>query len=250
MESYLAFADLYKGETAWIVGAGPSLLGWYNHEKKNEIFNDIVISVNSAIFAMPWGGYPHPNKDIKTEVVTERSSSRFRRFWVSNDSLCRRWSWWDFLKSKHCHCDKIVRNSWEPYYSEIPDFFYFWPRPTSEGVINPDDQGLAYCSSVPTSIDLAIQMGCKNIYLLGVDQEFVQGKSHYWQFFPRDNQPTRIDRVMATLEQQNDVFQNYNPLAFDALQKFANVKNVKILNVNPNSKVDSFEKVKMEEILG
>jgi hypothetical protein len=78
-------------------------------------------------------------------------------YWVSNDALVRWWDYWQKIKASKA--TRVVRDSWKKYEKELKDFYYFWPRPTSEGICNPDDEGLAYCSSVPTSIDLCVQMG-------------------------------------------------------------------------------------------
>ena len=241
---YSTLKQKHIGETCWIVGAGTSLLGIYNHPDKNKIFDDVVITTNSGIFMMPWG-IPHPNKDIKSEVKSDPE----KRYWVSNDSLCRRWSWWDYVKK--CHAIKIIRDSWKPYYSELSkDFLYFWPRDTSEDVIDPDRDGLAYCSSVPTSIDLCIStLGIKRIFLCGVDQYMVGERSHFWQFFEKNNQPTRIDRVMATHSQQMEVFEQYNNIAYPALKEHADNKGVEIYNCNSRSSVNVFEKISFDEAL-
>lgn len=229
LKSYTYFIDKYPSEISFVVGAGTSLLGIYNHPYKNKIHNHIVISVNSSIMMMPW-----------------EDGSCDRRIWISNDSLSRRWSWW--VTVKKCIAYKIVRDSWKAYFEEIPDFFVFSPRPTPENIINPDDTGLAYCSSVPSAIDLSIQMGCKYIFVLGVDQYMIGDKSHYWQYWPKNKWPTRIDGVMATHNQQKDVFK-YNDVAYPALKKFAENKNVKIYNCNPQSKVEVFDKITFDEAL-
>ena len=241
LQPYTILKNRHQGETAWLVGAGTSLLGWYLHEKRDRIFKDVVITTNSGIFAMPWG-LPHCNKEIDYEVDTDPD----KRYWISNDALCRRWSWWNYVKK--CKCTKIVRNSWKNYYDEIPKFLYFWPRPTSEDIINSEDEGLAYCSSIPTACDLAIFMKCSKIYLLGLDQYMIGEKSHWWQYLERKIQPTRIDRVMALHSQQQEAFK-YNDMCFPALKKYADLFGVEIFNCNPQSHVEVFPKILLDEVL-
>ena len=241
LKPYTILKDKHSGETCWIIGAGTSLLGFYKYENRDAIHNDVVIAVNSAIFAMPWG-LPHTNKEITYEV----DSNPDRRYWISNDALCRRWSWWDYVKKSKCI--KIVRDSWSAYEKELKGFLYFWPRPTSEDVINPDDEGLSYCSSVPTSIDLAIYMGCKKIYLLGVDQYMSQDRSHWWQFLEGNNIPRRIDFVMALQSQQKEAFV-YNNMAYPALKQYADKYEVSICNCNPQSQVNTFSKITFDQAL-
>ncbi|NJL70126.1 MAG: hypothetical protein HC888_00330 [Candidatus Competibacteraceae bacterium] len=230
LRSYTELLDKHLGETAVILGAGPSLLEWLGqpNEQRDLIYRCVVIAVNSSFIITPWS-------------IGEKD----RRYWISNDSLCRRWSYWDILKA--AKMQGIVRDSWNQYFPEIPDFLQFSPRPTSEGVINSGDTGLAYCSSVPSAIDLSIQMGCKKVVLLGIDHRMRHGKSHFWQFWPRDQQPRRTDNGMAPKVQQERVF-DINMLAFSALRGFADAKNVTIYNASPDSKVTVFEKVKLSDV--
>jgi len=229
MKSYIDFVNKHTNEIAFVVGAGTSLLEVYNSPLLEHIHNHVVVSVNSSFIMMPWAG-----------------GSPEKRYWISNDALCRRWNWWPLVKKSACN--KIVRDSWKPHFHEIPDFHTFHIRPTSEGIINPDDTGLAYCSSVPSGIDLCIQMGCKCIYLLGVDQYMIGEKSHFWQYLPKEKQPRRIDFMMAPHKQQKDAFK-YNDMAYPALKKFAEIKNVTIYNCNPSSRVEVFDKISFTDAI-
>ena len=221
MNSYIQLINNHRGENSFIFGAGPSL--WYNmHEPffKEISKHGITIAVNSAVMAVP-------NFD----------------YWVSNDSLCMRWSWWkDVIDGKGI---KVVRNSWEKYKEELDDFLFFNPRPTPEDTINPGHIGLAYCSSVPSSIDLAIQMDCKKIFLFGVDQNAQKSKHHFWQYM--DKPPVANPPAQGPWEQQKKVF-DFNNKAYDALSAFATAKGVNIYNCNPDSKVEVFEKIKFKDI--
>lgn len=217
----------HQGETAFVVGAGTSLYGL----DLDPIHKHVVISVNSSILLMPWDqGEPD------------------RRFWISNDALCRMWSWWPLVLN--AKATKIVRNSWSKYFPELQHkgFLQFEPRRTEEGVVEDDDLGLCYCSSVPSGVDLAIKMGCKQIFLLGVDQYMNGSKSHYFQYWPLSKQPRRTDRGMATYAQQKWTF-GYNDKAYPALLGHANRLGVKIWNCNPKSKVESFEKIDYSDAL-
>ena len=207
MNSYTILRGKHKGANAFIFGAGPSL--WYNmHEP---FFPDIpkygiTISVNSSVMAVPDFDY-----------------------WVSNDALCLRWSWWENVKRGRG--TKVVRSSWSKYRKHLKDFLFFEPRPTDEGTVKPEDVGLCYCSSVPSSIDLALQMGCKKIFVFGLDHHKHRGNHHYWQFMPKPEQPVCKPMVQDKWDRQKSVF-NMNLLSFSALKKYADQEDVKIYNVN------------------
>jgi hypothetical protein len=223
VNTYNKLINSHIGENVFILGAGPSLWGCMSDPLFNKLRNyGITIAVNSAVIAMPKFDY-----------------------WISNDALCRRWSWWKDVKNGSGI--KIVRDSWLKYKDELDDFLFFSPRPTPEAVINSEDEGLAYCSSVPSAVDLAIQMGCKNIFLLGVDHTDLNGKHHFWQFMEPFKMPKAHPPAQGPWNQQRSVFK-INMLAFNALKEFADSKNVDIYNVSDISKIDIFKIINMGEI--
>lgn len=229
LPSYTEFIGKHEGETAFICGAGTSFLECYKSPRLDEIHDHVVVSVNSSFIAMPWD-----------------SGDPDRRFWISNDALCRWWSYWP--RVRRAKANRIVRDSWSKYENELGGFHYFWPRPTSENIVNPEDEGLAYCSSIPSGIDLCIQMGVKRIFLLGVDQYMCGNKSHFWQYLPKNEQPVRMDRGLAPIEHQRRAF-SYNNKAYPALKSFADLEGVVIYNCSHQSKVDVFDKISFEEAL-
>ena len=224
MNTYTQLVDKHFGETAFILGAGPSLYSNMQIPVFNIIHKyGIVIAVNSGVMADPKFDY-----------------------WVSTDSLCKNWSWWDLVKKGKG--EKVVRSSWEKYKKELDGFLYFEARPTPEDIINSNDIGLCYCNSFSASIDLAIQMGCLNIFLLGLDHKAWNGNHHFWQGFPRHKQPRQIKPAQGPFSQQQSLFPIHLK-AYKALEKFAKLKNVKIYNCNPDSDVEVFEKIKFKKVL-
>jgi len=224
--SYIILRDKHKGQSCFIVGAGPSLYEVSRHPRYKKIFKHVSIFVNSSILA-----------------IKNNYAKKNRTYWISNDALVMRWTYWYDLKI--ANCTKIVRNSWSKYKEAIKGFLMFHPRPTSEGVIKPKDRGLAYCSSVPSALDLAIQMGCKKIFLIGVDHYMEGNKSHFWQFWSTSKWPKG---PLAVQGQQMRSFQ-FNLQAFKALKGYAETKRVKIYNCNRLSRVKYFKKITFEEAL-
>lgn len=224
--TYLTLRDKHKGQNCFIVGAGPSLYETMRHPKYKKIFKHVSIFVNSSILA------------IKNNYAKER-----RTYWISNDALVMRWTYWHDLKI--ANCTKIVRNSWLKYKKAIKGFLIFHPRPTAEGVVNSKDKGLAYCSSVPSALDLAIQMGCKRVFLLGVDHYMDGAKSHFWQYWTNSKWPKG---PLAAQGQQMSSFQ-FNLRSFKALKGYAEKKRVKIYNCSRLSRVKYFKKITFEDAL-
>ncbi len=230
MKYYTALLEKYKREKIGILlAAGPSLYDLYMSDFYNKIYNHLVISVNSSIIIAPW------NK-----------GSDEKRIWISNDALTRKWDY--FKKVKTCKAHKIVRNSWKKYYDEIPDFYVFKPRKTSEDIINYEEKGgLAYCGSTCTALDLLIQIGCEEIYIFGLDHnEGPQGEKHFFEFFDRRDQPTYTSIPHGSWKQRKQVFQ-INNQSYKALKGFAEYKNCKIYNCSITSKLDVFEKIRFQD---
>jgi len=225
MQGYDILIDKHVGEIAFVVGAGTSL-----HDLDlGPIHDHVVVSVNSSFILMPW-----------------QNGDTDKRYWISNDSAVRGWSYWSNVKNSHA--TKIVRDSWEKYYDEIPDFLIFSPRTTGNGIIMPYEKALAYSSSVPSAIDLSIQMGCKKIFLLGVDHYFSGKRSHFWQYYPPQFQPLPIRTIVPPFFMQQHIFDE-NKKSYDALKRFADSKGAEVYNCNPLSKVRPFKKIEYKEAI-
>ena len=226
VKSYIEISnEEIEGNPGFVVGAGPSL----SRLNISSIFNYTVFSVNSSIILMPWD-----------------FGCKDNRFWVSNDSLCMKWSYWRDVVSSNCH--KIVRTSWLKYFKNVKDFYFFHPRTTSEGVVDSDDDGLAYCSSIPTALDLAIKMGVNPIFLIGVDQNFFKNHSgtHFWHDLPLEKRPKSEYGGAPPKTAQAKTFL-YNNLAYKALAEFAKNKDVRVFNCNLRSKVKEFKKIDFKD---
>lgn len=236
MKSYEEVLKMREKKNVAIFGAGPSLYSFLKSPygpQNNPLFAQMeIMVVNSAIMAFSWD---------------KNEGSPTGRYWISNDALCRRWTWWkQVLKA---NCIKIVRNSWKKYYDEIPDFYIFHPRETTEDVIDPDGKGLAYCSSIPTAIDLAIQMGFKKIFLFGVDHKEKDRKTHFWQYYPKERWPKQLKPAQGPFKVQKQVFE-LNKVAYKALGDFADNKKTKIYNCNTEDGTDvkQFKIIHFKEI--
>ena len=225
-KSYTEILDnRYRGKPGFIVGSGPSV----SRLDISSIFDHVVFSVNSSIMLMQWD-----------EGVSDG------RFWVSNDALCMGWSYWDKVLSSKCN--RVVRTSWLKHFDRVRDFFFFHPRLTPEDVVDSKDDGLSYCSSVPTALDMAIKLGINPIFLLGVDHNFVSmnNGSHFWHNLPRREWPTRAAGGASPRCAQSKVFL-YNNMAYGALFDFARSKGISILNCNIRSSVKCFKKISFED---
>ncbi len=224
------FNGLQKGKKCYIVGAGPSLA----FLDIQEIHRHVVISINSSAILMPW----------------DKEGDDQKRFWISNDVLCMKWTyfWTHVYRAK---CTKIIRTSWKKNDDVLRGhhFRYFMPRKYQTNPLDPEDPGLCSVSSIPTGLDFSLRLGCKNIYLLGVDQKMVHGNSHFWQFWPKAKHPQRKDKgknFQPEQKHQIKVF-DQNRQVFEALDHYAKSKGAVIKNCSMRSVLDVFPKVSLED---
>jgi hypothetical protein len=226
------FADTNQGAKCFVCGAGPSLA----FVDLSGIHDHVVISVNSSILRMPW----------------DKEGDISRRFWITNDTLCMRWDyfWKTVIRS---HCNKIVRTSWRRHDDKLKHhgFRYFAPRETEKSPLSDADGGLCFVSSVPTAIDLALLMGCKQIYLLGVDHRMVHGNSHFWQFWPKNKWPQRSDKTRNFRPEQSHQIAKFeeNLQVFESLKELAARKGSEIHNCSSRTTIDVFEFMTLEKAL-
>lgn len=223
--------DIHKGEKCFVLGAGPSI----GFTDLSQIFNHVVISTNSSVLLTSW----------------DKGSSD-KRYWISNDSLCLQWSYfWKNVIRAHCH--KFVRTSWRKYDDKIArhDFRYFAPREVEKIPLQKLGQKLCATSSVPTAIELAILMGCSQIYMLGVDHKMIHGNSHFWQFWPKEKWPQRLDKQKNFRPEQKHqkVVFKLNLEVYTALKELADRKNIEVYNCSTRSIVDTFPMLSIDEAL-
>lgn len=230
MNTYTKLINKYKNnEKCYVIGAGLSLHKLIYNKDFIKIQDSVVITVNSAILAMKW------EKGIQDN-----------RYFVSDDFIVTKWSYWNSVLSSKCN--KVIRSSWVKHKDEIKgfnEFFIFEPRNTPENIINYNEKALAYASSVLSSIDLALQMGCKKIYLLGVDHYTDGWRSHFWQYWTYSKWPKG---PLSPITQQKESF-NHNIQAFEALKGFADYLGAEIYNCSKDSKVEVYKKIDFKETI-
>jgi hypothetical protein len=215
-----------KTENCYILGAGVSLFDISLNKRLYDI-NSSIISVNSAI------------------LLANKINSP-QKYWISNDSATTYWSYFKDLLNGDSEI--IVRDSWKNYYEKISrDFYLFSARKDMDTKSNSDEFKLCGVSSVPSAIDLAIQIGYKKIFILGLDHYFYCGKSHFWQMWPKEDQPTTT-QFFAPQNMQKKMFDE-NMMYYLKLNDFAKSKKCSIFNCNLNSKIKTFEKIEFEKTL-
>ena len=227
LKPYTTLRNTLDGSSIFILGSGTSLYDYYKDGSLSSVFKYPVITINASIMLTDW-----------------ESGPKTGRYWISNDALCRRWSYWIKVLKSQLH--GIIRDSWSRYFREVRDFYVFTARNKLNGEIQEDEDGLVGCSSVPSALDLAIQMGCNNVFLLGVDHYFKSGKRYFWEYLTKGDQPAHKRLQMHPERHQKQIFKQ-NDTAYDNLNKVAQKRNMGVYNCNLHSNVDIFKKINLSE---
>lgn len=225
------FRDIHTGNKCFVCGAGVTL----GTMDLSGIHEYPVICVNSSVILMPW----------------EEPGDVLKRFWVSTDALCMQWDYF-WNKVMRWEMTRVVRNSWARNAKELKgaQMSYYIPRRASSE-IKPKEEGLMGGSSILSAIDLAMLMGNKKVFLLGVDHRNINGNSHFWQLWPKKERPLRQGKpgnYMPCQRQQGRVFKS-NFRNFDILAQYAKSTGVTIYNCSTASEVKTFEHMSLEDAL-
>lgn len=225
------FRNIHAGNKCFVCGAGVTI-GTLDLTGIREY---PVVCVNSSVMLMPW----------------EEPGDVQKRFWVSTDALVMQWDYF-WNKVMRWEMTRVVRNSWARNSQELKNvqMNYYMARRAS-GDIKVQEEGLMGGSSILSAVDLALLMGSKKVFLLGVDHRNIHSNSHFWQLWPKKERPQRQGKpgnYMPCQRQQGRVFKS-NFRNFDILARYAKSIGATIYNCSTVSEVKSFEYMSLEDAL-
>jgi len=90
-------------------------------------------------------------------------------------------------------------------------------------------------------INLAYWLGVKLVYLLGFDMNVVEGVQHWHRHYAKDKTPKARDPKKLPFKRHLE--------CFPMIAKDAARLGMEIINVSPNSKIESFKRVKLSDVL-
>lgn len=223
---------MWEGGECWIIGGGPSLPYQFDVPEK------VIQKVRDGI--IPMSVYSEYMEALHDKHVIGINIAYMLGNWISVCYFCdltifRNYKYqlldWHNLKVTdtgnmpprerylHCNIKKLRRNN---KYGLDPDPDRIrWNRNSGGG-----------------AIDLAVHFGCKRILLLGFDMKADDGgKTHFHSGLPCYSNPT--------LERSFTRFLKCFPFIANDAEKLG----VEILNVNPDSAIEDFKKVRLEDVL-
>ncbi len=170
MKRFTEAAGRHAGQTAFVLGAGPSL----RHVDPERLKCGVTFTVNSAILKMPDCDY-----------------------WVSDDQDTRNWEYFGRVVMPSS-CLKLVdanrlgryTRGYTGFVNYVRQNWYDWHDPRT-GVYDysklsmTDDPTRPLAgtrTSVATAVHIAHVMGCSPVVLLGCDCRYEDGKRWFWEF--------------------------------------------------------------------
>jgi hypothetical protein len=253
------FRDIHRGQRCFIVGTGPSI----NSQDLSPLKDEIVFSLSRF--------YYHSLYETIRPRYQVFSGMTLHPFLFEKDGLpC------DIYKEAElkiiseiiftCIGDKqfIQENN----FFQKQQIFYVAPDPDS-GMKDIHVKGLDLTKSIfgfylipELAIQIAIFMGFREIYLLGLDHtwlyEVLHGRDFDHQFYDLKTGVLGKDNNREFISKKQDEYASFHQLIslyyhfyedYSALKKYGENKNIKIYNATRGGMLDIFERVTLEEAL-
>ncbi|MGG7620227.1 6-hydroxymethylpterin diphosphokinase MptE-like protein [Bacillus coreaensis] len=223
--------NIHLNKRCFIIGNGPSL----TVEDLDKLKNEITFAFNRIYYIFDktdWRPTYYCSEDDKTIFKSKEEINNLKienKFFPVNFP----WDYKIHFKNAKYYIFKFGDRNVEPKFSENIVKGIYWGNT------------VAY-----TAIQMAVYMGIKEIYLLGVDHNFSK--------MVNDKGEIVIDKTAKdyfTKEYNNDKEDLYIPnievstRAFTAAKKYADKHNIKIFNATRGGKLEVFERVDFDKII-
>jgi hypothetical protein len=225
------FNNKHLDRRCFIIGNGPSL----NAEDLDKLKSEITFAFNRIYYLFDqtdWRPTYYCSEDEKTILKSLKEINNLKlenKFFPVNYP-------WDYkikFKNANYYIFKFGNSNVEPVFSEDIVKGIYWGNT------------VAY-----TAIQLAVYMGIKEIYLLGVDHNFSKMvndkgevviddtvKDYFTEKYNMDKEDLYIPNVEISTR------------AFTAAKKYADKNNIKIFNATRGGKLEVFERVDFDKII-
>ncbi|WP_256988774.1 6-hydroxymethylpterin diphosphokinase MptE-like protein [Bacillus sp. EB106-08-02-XG196] len=221
----------HKGNRCFIVGNGPSL----TVEDLNLLKNEITFAFNRIYYIFDdtdWRPTYYCSEDDKTIFKSKEEINKLKienKFFPVNFP----WDYKIHFNNANYYIFKFGDRNVEPRFSEDIVKGIYWGNT------------VAY-----TAIQMAVYMGIKEIYLLGVDHNFSKmindngeivsdetAKDYFTENYNTDKEDLYIPNIEISTR------------AFKAAKKFTDNHNIKIFNATRGGKLEVFDRIDFDKIL-
>lgn len=223
----LDFKDKHKGERAFVIATGPSLI----LEDILAISNETTFAVNS-IFRMYEKTDWRPNYYV---FLDPHLYDRFyERGFIDLDSYCKDACFLNALNRKRVSSSKacILHTNWLNHATNYGSKLFRFHEDYRFGLYD-------FYSVTHSSILLAMYMGFKEIYLLGADNNYLGDKIH----FQTTAGETEINKDRGL--QIQDAMDS----AYAAIKEIADERGIKIYNATRGGRLEVYPRVNLNEVV-
>jgi hypothetical protein len=220
------FKNIHKGKRCFIIGNGPSL----KIEDLEKLKNEYTFAANKIFVAFEdtdWRPTYYCIQDFK--MIT----SEFESIKQKVDAHVK------FIAGNTLIKNNIHLNDWIYFYLDISRFYPQYPN-FAEDISECIFEGFTVTYA---NIQLAVYMGFKEIYLLGVDHNYFmnsESKNHFSDKY-MGNKKMGKEYNLPHLE--------YSTLAYEAAREYAEHNAIKIYNATRGGKLEVFERVNFDTII-
>jgi hypothetical protein len=224
-----SFRNIHKGKRCFIIGNGPSL----KMEDLDKLKNEYTFAANKIYVAFEktdWRPTYYCIQDFRLiilefESIKQKVEAKFK--FIAGNPL---------IKNKKSN---IYLNNWIYFFLDISRFYPRHPH-FSEDISKRIFEGFTVTYA---NIQLAVYMGFKEIYLLGIDHKYFMnsGSKNYFS-----------DKYMANQEFGKEVnlpHLEYSTLAYEAARQYAEHNAIKIYNATRGGELEVFQRVNFDTII-
>ncbi len=237
---------IWKGE-CWIIGGGSSVAEQFN-------IPDTLIPESKEEFRAfgDYLTYIHKKRCIGVNVSAFLGDWVDVAYWGDSDTYTDYRAWFDqYAGLKISSAGKFSDAS----FKEIKHLY----KSLSGGLTKRKNQVSWVCkNSGASAIDLAHKLGATVIYVLGIDMYLHPEKRIHWHkgYPDKTKTPTmkqlkqgkKHPRRIVSKKSQENLFKKQLQ-GWSRIAKDCEAKGIKVINVNPKSRVDVFPKMSLKEII-
>lgn len=221
---------IWEGGDVWIIGGGPSITKQFGVSQK--VVYDVVMGKQPLSLYSPFMESIHKKHVIGINVAYMIGD------WVDmvffGDS-----SFFDQHKNNLYNFPNL-KVSCAPQTAKFPWVKTVNKDPSHPFGISTNPSTVSWNkNSGGSAISVAVHMGAKRIFLLGFDMKLIDNKQHFHSQYNRSGEPKNITRLPFQRHLQG----------FPAIAADAKKMGVEIINVNPDSAINDFRKVDLQEAL-
>ena len=220
------FKDKHAGETCFIIGNGPSIKEMDLSKLSDKYTFMVNASINTKLFDVIKPNY----HCVYDRAVLNELSDVLRKNFENN-----KYNTEFFL-------NRIAMKEFKDY--KNVNFVYSTILPIEDKIrYDLTKNANVFINVLPFAIMCALYMGFKKIILLGCDFSFFAYRKQA-HFYDIEKQKVRKETLYQDLAGCAIAWQQYN-----SLKKFAMKNNIEIINSTPNSLLDVFPQVSIEEYI-